>query len=131
VQLGGAHLVGAGLHNAHLEGAWLGGAHLERADVRGARLERADVTGAHLEGSRASAATAWPAGFRWRDANVSRVDLPGEPTGADHEATAATTAAVGGAELGRAPVEREDRPHDTAWSGSDEDGQPRSPSHHE
>jgi hypothetical protein len=131
-RLEGADLKVASLLRADLKGAWL-----EDADLRGASLVDADLRGAWLDGAdlkatRASAATVWPEGFRWRDAGIIRLDdLLGEPTGTDDEATAATTAAVGETELGTAAApEREDRPPDTARTGSDGDGEPGSPSHH-
>jgi hypothetical protein len=130
-RLEGADLKVASLLRADLKGAWL-----EDADLRGASLVDADLRGAWLDGAdlkatRASAATVWPEGFRWRDAGIIRLDdLLGELTGTDDEATVAATAAVGEAELGTAaPPEREDRPPDTAQTGSDGDGEPGSPSH--
>jgi uncharacterized protein YjbI with pentapeptide repeats len=127
-----AYLQGAWLDDAHLEGAGLEGAHLERASLTDAHLEEARLDDAHLEQAwladadlkraRASAGTAWPKGFQWRDAGVIRTDKsPSDPTGAETEATTADVVGDGTME----PLERENYLPDTAQAGSDGDSEPR------
>ena len=72
VTLSEAEMRAASLHGAILVRAKLSGTNLKDADLRGADLSGADLSGADLRNARCDEATAWPDGFDWNSAGVTR-----------------------------------------------------------